>query len=393
MVVLADQEGQRRGRSLLGPDARDDGRRRAAQRAVDDRHAARCRQRRRSGAWLLALMAQAIFPRAQVWGDVAAVARSDAAHARHFFATHADRGSVIGSPGTDFLVSGGRLYDAWPASPDENEYTKVQDSKVETLLVGGALDFATPPQKATRELLPHLPNGHEVVLPNIGHTDDFWTYQRAASDRLINTFFDSGRVDTSLYTPTPVDFTPAVSHGAIADIVLGVMLGWAALTVLSLLLMALRVRWRGAFGRKSSVALRSMYPLVLGLGGWLLGVLVVLATMPGVPFDDELVVGFSVGLAIGLGIYFAWVDGGWSTSTKITGAVVALGGALIGAQLGFNVTDAGFGFFAPLLAIVGATLGANLAVLALDIAWDRQARSRFAESKAMEELQARPSTG
>ena len=39
-----------------------------------------------SGAWLLSLMTQAIFPRAQVWGDVAAVGRADAAHARRFFA-------------------------------------------------------------------------------------------------------------------------------------------------------------------------------------------------------------------------------------------------------------------------------------------------------------------
>ena len=51
-------------------------------------------------------------------------------------------------------------------------------------------------------------NGHEVVLPDIGHTDDFWTYQTPAANRLINTFLDSGRVDTSLYTRTPVDFTP-----------------------------------------------------------------------------------------------------------------------------------------------------------------------------------------
>ncbi len=32
-----------------------------------------------SGAWLLSTMAQLIFPRAQVWGDVAAVGRTDAA--------------------------------------------------------------------------------------------------------------------------------------------------------------------------------------------------------------------------------------------------------------------------------------------------------------------------
>jgi pimeloyl-ACP methyl ester carboxylesterase len=345
-----------------------------------------------SGAWLLSLMTQAIFPRVQVWGDVAAVGRSDAAYARRFFATHADRGSVIGSPGTNFITAGGRMFDSWPASPDENEYTRVRDSKVETLLIGGKLDFATPPQKATRELLPQLPNGHEVVLPDIGHTDDFWAYQTAAGERLINTFFDSGRVDTSLYRRTPVDFTPAFSHGAIATIVLGVMLGCAALTVLSLLWMALRVRWRGAFGRKSGAALRSLYPVVLGLGGWFLGVLVVLTTMPGVPLVDELVTALSVGLSIGLGIYIAWVKRDWSAQTKVTGFAAAVVGALIGARLGFNVTSAGFGLFAPLLAIVGAAVGGNLAVLALDIAWDWLARDRFA-AHARDALEARPSTG
>src|SRR5437870_4500511 len=86
-----------------------------------------------SGAWLLSLMGQLIFPHAQLWGDVAAVGRSDAASARRFFAAHADRGSVIGRPGTDLIWAGGRLVDSWPANPDENEYTRVQDSKVEPL--------------------------------------------------------------------------------------------------------------------------------------------------------------------------------------------------------------------------------------------------------------------
>ena len=261
-----------------------------------------------SGAWLLSLMTQAIFPKAQVWGDVAAVARADAIYARGFFATGADRGPVIGSPGTDFYMAGGRLFDSWPASRDENQYTRVRDSKVETLLIGGRLDVATPPQNGTRELLPHLSRGHGVVLPDIGHTDDFWTYQTPASNRLINTYLDSGRVDTSLYTRTPVDFTPALSHGSIAEIVLGAMLALAALTVLSLIMMALRVRWRGPFGRKSSVVLRAAYPLVLGLGGLVLGILVVLTMNVGVAVTDELVVAVSVGLPIGLGVYLAWVN-------------------------------------------------------------------------------------
>jgi pimeloyl-ACP methyl ester carboxylesterase len=346
-----------------------------------------------SGAWFMSLMTQLIFPRAQVWGDVAAFGRSDAAYARSFFGTNANRGSVIGSPGTDFIVAGGRLFDSWPASADENAYTKVRDSKVETLLIGGALDVATPPQNGTRELLPHLSNGHEVVLPDIGHTDDFWTYQTPASNRLIETFLDSGRVDTSLYRRTSVDFTPAFSHGAIAEILLGTMLGLIALMLLSLLWMALRVRWRGAFGRKSSAVLRSVYPIVLGLGGLCLGVLVALTEIPTVPITDELLVALSVGLPIGLGVYLAWVGPDRSGHTKATGFAAAAGGALIGAWLGFNVTSAGFGFFAPLLAIVGAAVGANLTVLGLDIAWDRQARARFAAARPNETLEASPSTG
>jgi pimeloyl-ACP methyl ester carboxylesterase len=331
-----------------------------------------------SGAWFLSLLAQLIFPRVQVWGEVAAVGRSDAAYGRRFFATQADRGSVIGSPGTDYIWAGGRLLDAWPASRDENQYTRVQDSNVETLLIGGELDFATPPQKATRELLPHLPNGHEVVLPNLGHSDDFWTYQSGAGTRLVNTFLDSGRVDTSLYTPTPVDFTPAISHGTIAEITLGVMLALAALALLSLAWMALRVRRRGAFGRKASVALRSLFPVVLGLGGWFIGVLVVLATMPGTPLLDEWVTSIAVGLPIGLGIYLAWVDRDWTSTTRFTGLAATAGGALIGAWLGFNVTSAGLGLFAPLLTIVGAAVGANLTLLALDIAWEWLVRNRSA---------------
>src|SRR5205085_11372753 len=166
-----------------------------------------------SGAWFLSLMSQLAFPKAQVWGEVAATGRADAAYARRFFAAHADRGSVIGSPGTELIWAGGRLLDAWPATPDDNEYTHVRDSKVETLLIGGELDFATPPQNAARELLPHLPNGHQVVLAGIGHSDDFWAYEPAASERLVNTFFDSGRVDTSLYTKNAVDFTPRGPRG------------------------------------------------------------------------------------------------------------------------------------------------------------------------------------
>jgi len=343
-----------------------------------------------SGAWFLSLMAQVAFPRAQVWGDVAAIARGDAAYARRFFARHADRGSVIGSPGTDLIWAGGRLLDSWPASPDENEYTRVRDSKVETLLVGGALDFATPPQNASRQLLPHLPNGHQVVLAGLGHSDDFWAYQPDAGKRLLNTFFDTGRVDRSLFRTNRIDFTPGFSHGSIAKIIVAVMLAFAALTIVSLLWLPLRAYRRGRFGRKASAGLRSAYVVLLGLGGWFIGVLIVLTALPTVPLDDELLAAVSVGLPVGLGIYFAWVNRDWAANTKAIGLAAVVGAALLGGWLGFHVLE---GLFALVTTIIGAVVGANLILLALDIAWDQQARDRFPAEGGKEALHARPSTG
>jgi pimeloyl-ACP methyl ester carboxylesterase len=342
-----------------------------------------------SGAWLLSLMARLEFPRAQVWGDVAAVARSDAAYARPFFARHADRGSVIGSPGTDLIWAGGRLLDAWPASPDENQYTRVRDSSVETLLVGGRFDLATPPQEATRGLLPHLANGHQVVLPDIGHSDDFWVYQPAAGSRLVTTFLDTGRVDTSAYTRTSPDFTPAVSNGTIAKIVLAALLSLAALTVASLLWLPLRVRRRGGFGRTFGVALRALYAMLLGLGGWCTGALIARTILPTVPLDDELLVAFSLGTPIGLAVYLAWVQRGWSARTIATGFAAAAGGALVGGWLGFHAIDGAFALFT---AIVGATVGANLLLVGLDVAWDLQERARGATTTVIEPVTAHAST-
>jgi hypothetical protein len=329
-----------------------------------------------SGFWLQSLVADLSFPSAFVWGDVGAASRADASAAEEYFSSGEHRSdSILGNAGTEFLWAGGRLTHAWPATPDEDEYSRMRTSNVETLVIGGQLDFATPPQAATKELMPRLPNGHQVVLAGFGHTTDFWTQQPEAGSTLINAFLDSGRVDDSLYKPQTVDFTPEVTQTALGKGIAGAMVGLAGLTVLSLLWMARRVHKRGGFGRKTSATLRSLYPIVLGLGGWFLGVLIVITTMPGVPLDDELLAALSVGVPIGLGIYFAWVNRDWSATTKTTGFAAAVGGALVGAWLGFNATA---GLLALITTIVGAAVGGNLILLALDLSWDRSMGSRFA---------------
>src|SRR3954466_9919766 len=171
---------------------------------------------------------------------MAAAARPDARAAEHYFSLGHDRNdSILGNPGTDFIWGGGELARAWPANAKENAFDRVRTSKVNTLLIGGDLDFATPPQIATKELLPYLPNGHQVVLKGFGHTDSIWSDQAEAGTHLINTYFDTGKVDRSHYKPQKVDFTPEVTQTALGKGIAGAMVGLAALVVLSLLAMPL----------------------------------------------------------------------------------------------------------------------------------------------------------
>jgi hypothetical protein len=267
------------------------------------------------------------------------------------------------------------LGDTWPAAPDEDAYSRVRSSKVETLLIGGELDPITPPQVARTQLLPYLPNGHQVVLRGFGHQNTVFKEQPEAGSRLINTFFDSGEVDDSLYVPASVDVTPPLTFGTIAKIILAVILALAALAVLSLLGMARRVRTRGRIGPKSGASLRSVYPLVLGLGGWCLAALIVLTTMPGVRIDNQLLVILSVGAPIGLGTYWAWVHRDWSTPSKRVGLAAATAGTLAGAWLGFHATDS---LLAILTAIAGAVAGANLTLILLDMSRARSTRTQSA---------------
>jgi pimeloyl-ACP methyl ester carboxylesterase len=317
-----------------------------------------------SGLWFMSLASQITFPTAEVWGDVAAVSRADVGAARAYFASDSRKGSILGDAGSSFLWANGRLADAWPSTPGDNQYSTMQSSNVDTLVISGALDFATPPLNATNEIMPYLPNGHQVVLQGFGHTDDFWNRQTDASKRLVNQFFDTGKVDDSLYKPQVVDFTPDMSQTSLAKIVAGALMLLALTTIGSLALMARRVHTRDHFGRTASAVLRSVVPVVLGFGGWFLGILIVLPTMRTVPIDDMVLMTVSTAAPIGLAVYLAWVHRSWAKQTKLIGAAAALLGALAGAVLAFH---AAAGVLAIVTTIFGAIAGANLAVIGLDM--------------------------
>jgi pimeloyl-ACP methyl ester carboxylesterase len=342
------------------------------------------------GLWLQSLVAK-LAPMPFVWGQYASAARLDARAAKDYFATGKESGGTrLGYAATAFAWGGGRMADAWPASPDETAYSRMQTSTVPTLMIGGALDLSTPLQNARDELLPYLRNGRQVVLPGFGHSGSFWHDQPQAGTHLVTTFLDSGRIDDSRYRPQKVDFTPTVTLPTLAKGIAAGLVVLPLLVAILLLGMARRLHHRGSFGPVASAALRTVVPVVLGLGGWLLGVLLAITVMPSVPLDDELLASLSVGVPIGLGIYLAWVHRDWSGRSKGIGFAAALAGALTGAWLGFQ---AAADLAALLTTIAGATVGANLALVLLDVAWDRQRHDRSASSPAADAIEARPSVG
>jgi pimeloyl-ACP methyl ester carboxylesterase len=330
-----------------------------------------------SGLWLMSLLGDLVLPTSFTWGEFASIGLADTHTAERYFASSSDRGSIIGNPASEFLWADGALLRAWPANPSENQYTTVRNSDVPTLLIGGTLDFETPAQNATKDLLPHLDNGHQVILSGLGHTADFWHYEPSVGTRLLTTFFATGRVDTSRYTHHTVSFDPPVSETAIAGYLLGTMLGLAAIAMLSLLWLARRVRKRGHAGRKTAGTFRTGLTLVLGLGGWFLAALIVLALFPSLSLSNELLGILAPSGPIALGLYLAWTHRDADRAIKTQGLVAAGTSALLGGWLGFTATS---GLAALLTTIIGAAAAGNLALITLNFCHRRYGIGLIGES-------------
>ncbi|RYU09259.1 alpha/beta hydrolase [Nocardioides iriomotensis] len=325
-----------------------------------------------SGLWLQSLLGDLIFPGLHNWGQYAAAGSADSAASRDYFVSGQAPYSSPAYGGTSFAWGGGRLADAWPVAAGVDRYSRVRPSDVETLLVGGELDTSTPPQVATDQLLPSLSNGQEVVLPGFGHTASLFDDQPDAMARLVTSYLATGVADTSLFRPQTVDFTPSPTGTAQAKLLAGALLGLALLAVASLAWMARRVRTRGGFGGRASVALRSVAPVVLGLGGWSLALLLVLVTEVDLPLDGVVMTLAGVGIPVSAGVHLAWAHGTRAPADRAAGWAAALAGGLIGASLGAGALP---GLPSVLVAVVGAGVGANLAMLVLDMTSEASART------------------
>jgi hypothetical protein len=137
-------------------------------------------------------------------------------------------GSILGSPFSLFHWGMAR---GWPTHLIPEQYLPMQSTDVETLLVSGSIDFSTPPQFATEQLLPYLNNGKQVILKDFGHTETFWNTQPEARAHMLSTFFSTGEVDASLYKYQPVNFNAGLGWPGLAKVALGIVLAVIALLV------------------------------------------------------------------------------------------------------------------------------------------------------------------
>jgi pimeloyl-ACP methyl ester carboxylesterase len=169
-----------------------------------------------SGMAVLTLVGPRMFAGASVWGHNAALRSSLGQFdpARDYRTELNPLDSIIGSPASTAAYAG---YAAWPANPIPESLREVQPSDVETLLVSGSVDFNTPAQYAKDELLPSLGNGQHVILSEYGH-GEFLSLQPEASKRLLNSFYDTGVADDSLFTYHPVDFKVGLGYPVMAKL-------------------------------------------------------------------------------------------------------------------------------------------------------------------------------
>ena len=155
---------------------------------------------------MLSLFLDFMLEGASVWGDQAA----KAVCADYIFESDSDPlaefmppNSIIGAPGS---ILGIAAANGWPANIIADSLRHVQPSDVPTLLISGSIDFSTPARFAKDDLLPFLRNGQQVILSEFGHTGDIWGKQRGALIHMLKTFYNTGIVDDSRFTYSPMSF-------------------------------------------------------------------------------------------------------------------------------------------------------------------------------------------
>ena len=187
----------------------------------------------------LALMSLAgLAPTGITWGAYFSKAYSmDYDPSRDYAADMDPPDSILGSP---YGLGVWSTAWAWPVKLIPAELRQVHPSDVETLILNGSVDVASPAERATEELLPYLSKGQQVIVAEMSHFDLPATNQPQAMEHLVTSFYDTGVGDNSLYTYAPIDFGVSWGYPVLARLLLGLVLLLIAAMVMTTWLV---VRW------------------------------------------------------------------------------------------------------------------------------------------------------
>ncbi len=193
-----------------------------------------------SGLALMSMAYNFVLPSIMVWGDLASKAVSaDYDSTRSYAAEMDSAGLPLGSP-MGKLLWGPLRSGRWPITLLPEEYRKLQRSDVETLLMSGSIDFSTPAEFATKELLPYLKNGKQVIFSECGHVDDVLNAKPENSRLVLTSFYDTGVPNVSLNSYVPMNFNVVWGFPFLAKAVVGAI---SVLDIVFIVAVIWLVRW------------------------------------------------------------------------------------------------------------------------------------------------------
>ncbi|MGD1045920.1 MAG: alpha/beta hydrolase [Bacteroidota bacterium] len=190
-----------------------------------------------SGLALMSLAYDYVLPSMFTWGDLASKAISaDFDSTRNYFIDMEPSDMPLGSPLSKLLL-GPLRYGGWPMRQIPEEFRQLRNSEVETLLLSGSIDFSTPAEYATKELLPYLKNGKQVILSECGHVGDVVYLHPENTRRILTSFYNTGVVDTSMNAYNKMDFNVSWGFPTLAKVAVGTLavIGTAAVVGIVLL--------------------------------------------------------------------------------------------------------------------------------------------------------------
>jgi hypothetical protein len=190
-----------------------------------------------SGLALMSLAYNYVLPSMFTWGDLASKAVSAASDSTPNNSLEMEPpGLPLGSP-LGKLLWGPLRYGSWPIQQLPDEFRQLQHSDVETLLLSGSIDFTTPAEYATNELLPYLKNGKQVILSEYGHFGDVVYFNPENTRRIMGSYYRTGVPDTSINGYKKMDFSVSWGFPTLAKVAVATLavLGTAAVVGIALL--------------------------------------------------------------------------------------------------------------------------------------------------------------